>query len=68
MVKVMNGQYEHGDEILRDVFVIDKLGGKNKSGFGVVYIVMDKNTGFILAMKTLQKEQISISYFEKIKK
>lgn len=64
----MNGQYEYGDEILSDVFVVDKLGGENKSGFGVVYIVMDKNTGFILAMKTLQKEQISIFDFEKIKK
>ena len=64
----MNSQYGIGEEIFNDVIVIDVEGGKNKSGFGVVYIVMDKNTGFLLALKTLQKEQISLSDFRKIKK
>ena len=63
----MSNQYNVGDEIFNDVLVIDKFGGEEKSGFGVVYIVMDKNMGLILAIKTLQKEQISSHDFEIIK-
>ena len=33
--------------------VLERYGGKDSLEFGVVYLVMDKNTGF-LAMKTLQ--------------
>lgn len=63
----MGSEYEIGDEIFPNVEIIDIHGGKNKSGFGVVYIVRDNFTGFILALKTLQKDKISISDFNDIK-
>lgn len=67
-VKTMESQYEMGNEIFKEVIVIGKPSDNHHSGFGIVYLVMDKNSGFILALKTLKKDQISISDFEKIKR
>lgn len=64
----MGREYEFGDIIFDDVMVLERCGGNDSSGFGVVYLVMDKNTGFCLAMKTLQRDKFSIDDFEKFKK
>ena len=66
MGEIMTDYYEFGDEIFDDVVVVGKFGGET-SGFGVVYIVMDKTSNNMLAMKTLKKEQMSISDFEDFK-
>lgn len=63
----MENQYEIGDEIFDNVIVLGRFGGEGKSGFGVVYLVMEKSTGFTLALKTLQKATISIKDFNKFK-
>ena len=63
----MSYEYEIGDEIFENVMIIGKFGGKNKSGYGVVYLVFDKNTGFAMALKTLQYEKISLTEFEEFK-
>ena len=63
----MSHEYEIGDEIFENMLVIGKSGGENKSGFGVVYLIFDKNTGFTLALKTLQNEKISLTEFEEFK-
>lgn len=63
----MSYEYEPGDEIFDNIVVLGRFGGENKSGFGVVYLVFDKNTGFALALKTLQNEKISLTEFEKFK-
>ena len=63
----MSHEYEIGDEIFENMLVIGKFGGENKSGFGVVYLIFDKNTGSTLALKTLQNEKISLTEFEEFK-
>ena len=63
----MGFEYEPGDEIFDNIIVLGRFGGENKSGFGVVYLVFDKNTGFALALKTLQNEKISLTEFEEFK-
>lgn len=57
----MTNQYEIGEEIFDHAIVLGRFGGEGKSGFGVVYLVAEKNTGLALAVKTLQKENISIT-------
>lgn len=64
----MKNQYEIGDEIFDNVIILGRFGGEGKSGFGVVYLVMEKDTGFTLALKTLQKDNISITDFNEFKK
>lgn len=64
----MTKQYEIGEEIFDNVIVLGRFGGEGKSGFGVVYLVVEKDTGFPLALKTLQKDNISISDFNEFKK
>ena len=64
----MKNQYEIGEEIFDNVIVLGRFGGEGKSGFGVVYLVMEKDTGFTLALKTLQKDNISITDFNEFKK
>ena len=61
-------QYQTGDEIFNDTIIIGRFGGEGKSGFGVVYLVVEKTTGFTLALKTLQKETISINEFNEFEK
>ena len=63
----MTKQYEIGEEIFDNIIVLGRFGGEGKSGFGVVYLVVEKTTGFTLALKTLQKDNISISDFNKFK-
>ena len=63
----MTKQYEIGEEIFNNTIVIGRFGGEGKSGFGIVYLVVEKTTGFTLAMKTLQKERISIMDFNEFK-
>ena len=57
----MTNPYEIGEEIFDNAIVLGRFGGEGKSGFGAVYLVAEKNTGLALAMKTLQKENISIT-------
>lgn len=64
----MTKHYNFGDEIFDNVVVLGRFGGEGKSGFGVVYLVAEKTNGFTLALKTLQKEQISINDFNDFKK
>ena len=64
----MAKQYEIGEEIFDNVIVLGRFGGEGKSGFGVVYLVVEKTTGFTLALKTLQKDNIAIPDFNKFKK
>lgn len=63
----MTNQYEIGEEIFDHAIVLGRFGGEGKSGFGVVYLVAEKNTGLALAVKTLQKENISITDFDEFK-
>lgn len=42
----MAKQYEIGEEIFDNVIVLGRFGGEGKSGFGVVYLVVEKTTGF----------------------
>ena len=64
----MKNQYEIGEEIFDNIIVIGRFGGEGKSGFGVVYLVLEKTSGFALALKTLQKENISIKDFNEFEK
>ena len=53
-----------GDELEDGLIILDKFGGdnltvKSKTGFGVVYIVFQKDTNQILAFKTFQDKFIN---------
>lgn len=64
----MTKQYEIGEEIFDNAIILGRFGGEGKSGYGVVYLVAEKTTGLTLALKTLQKEQISITDFDRFEK
>lgn len=59
--------YNVGDEIFENIVVMCKLGGEHNSGFGVVYLIMDKTSNNWLAIKTLQNEHMSIEDFDEFK-
>ena len=46
-----------GDELLDNFFIIDIKGGKGKSGFGQVYILWNKESNSLLALKSLQEDK-----------
>ena len=55
---------KNGDLIDENLIILDILGGddqntENKTGFGIVYIILDINTDQILALKTFQDKFIN---------
>lgn len=50
----MAGQFEIGDVIEGRYHVYQVLGGKGKSGMGVVYVCLDKELGIVNALKSFQ--------------
>lgn len=61
-------RYEVGEEISAGIIILKILSSKNESGFGEIYLAMDVKMSIPFAIKTLQKELISLKDFEDIKK